>query len=164
MSDLQQLLRTAVHEAGHATVGLVLFPNRIVYASIVPQDELLGAVGHTLEWEEIMAASIDEFIDHQAVVFAGRAAEEAGYNGDYRKSGLQNDETAAYEQFNAYWRSHREFEIDEVDIQNKALERARAILHREHQLFTAIMTRLLIVQSIGPEGLKLLRDKHLTTT
>ena len=158
---IDPLVRTAVHEAGHAVVGLIFFPDDIHYASIEQGEGFLGMVAMSDRWNQMLEDSLERFHEQQAVFLAGRAAEELICR-DYQRAGLLKDEEIAYEAFYGYWRSHRDLGLDEVEVGETALALARRTLEKERALLNAVAVALALKTTIPRERLLFLLEKFGT--
>lgn len=82
--------RVAYHEAGHAAVSALLFPNSIRKATIVPRGDALGYVAQ-IPKEGLLTR--DQLLNHLKVMVAGGVTEKmifgshsAGVSGDFRSA------------------------------------------------------------------------------
>lgn len=70
--DPEELRKVAVHEAGHALVGLVLMPESVLGATVLPQG---ASAGHVNMLNGGPFQSVRDVEDEVTVLLAGRAAE-----------------------------------------------------------------------------------------
>ena len=91
MLDVDERRKTAVHEAGHALVGLVLSPDKVASATVIPQGETRGHM--RMMRRENVTGSVSEVEREVAVAMAGAAAEKLilgelhlGCTDDYEKA------------------------------------------------------------------------------
>lgn len=89
--DTDERRKTAVHEAGHALVGLVLLPDKVASATVIPQGETRGHI--RMMRRENVTGSVSEVEREVAVAMAGGAAEKLilgelhlGCSNDYEKA------------------------------------------------------------------------------
>jgi cell division protease FtsH len=92
--------RTAVHEAGHAVVAIMLTPESLSTASIIPHGQIRGHVRFVRD--ESLGESIDEIENKVIIAVAGSAAEEVILGKRYTSS--QDDLIKARRSiFNLVW-------------------------------------------------------------
>jgi SpoVK/Ycf46/Vps4 family AAA+-type ATPase len=84
------LKQTAYHEAGHAIVSKILFPNKsIEQITIAPRKKSLGFVAY--EFKEDVQHDIDELKNIICVALGGRIAESKQFNNQGINSGASSD-------------------------------------------------------------------------
>ncbi len=84
------LEQTAYHEAGHAIVSKILFPNKpIEQITIAPRKKSLGFVAY--EFKEDVQHDIDELKNMICVALAGRVAESKQFDNQGINSGASSD-------------------------------------------------------------------------
>lgn len=90
--DAEQLRKIAVHEAGHALVALMLSPECIHGASVLPQGESMGHIKFINPENNI--ASISDMENEITILLAGRVAESIVF-GEYSTGSVSDIGKAA---------------------------------------------------------------------
>ncbi len=76
LSEKEKMI-VAYHEAGHALIGMLLLPDQIVNKiTIQPRGQALGVTQFLLTEEQPRFQTQEEYLNHMAMLFGGRAAEE----------------------------------------------------------------------------------------
>lgn len=81
----KELRHVAVHEAGHALVGMLLKPDRICMASIIHQGKILGHV--KMMDDDEMLESVDDALDDICIALGGFVAERVVFGKNYTGAG-----------------------------------------------------------------------------
>jgi cell division protease FtsH len=82
--DMEDLRKVAVHEAGHAIVAMLLTPDNIHGASVLPQGDSNGHISFVRTESNVISI---EDIEHEITVFlAGRVAERMIFNKNFTGS------------------------------------------------------------------------------
>ena len=174
LSDDDEALKVAVHEAGHALVALELLPESLHGASIIPQGESSGHV-EFLQSEKVRL-SLKEKEDEIAVALAGRVAERQilnevflGSENDLQKavmisySLLTKNSTHQYKFVSRALRhfddsdlseqSKYELECKLEEIMDNADKVAEDIITKKRELFDRIVEELLEKQFLSRDEL-----------
>ncbi|MEK7632813.1 MAG: hypothetical protein AAB473_03405 [Patescibacteria group bacterium] len=152
IDDINEISRTIVHEAGHATVGVLLFPDEIVWVSAIPNPSSLGRALTTVTLEMVVRYPTERFIDYLAFLFAGRAAEENRFS-NYKDWMSRHDEQSAHEALHQYRAMHPKLLHNDQDLTTQARQRAHEILVREQSLFHTLTSGLVRYDQFGQEWL-----------
>ena len=81
----QELRHVAVHEAGHALIGMLLKPDRICMASIIHQGKTMGHV-KMMDDDETLE-SVDDVLDDICIALGGFVAERVVFGKNYTGAG-----------------------------------------------------------------------------
>ena len=164
-SDRDLKLRTAQHEAGHATVATVLFPDLVGSVTIVADLSSENPYRRTDGCSELLAG--ERSIEGMIVWAYGGMVADAMFTGERHSEGSLNDfvdigryqlalehrQTAEM----SWWEKHRWRQNQSFDPRDQA----EHLLAREHRLFDAIVRGLIAQNTLSREDLLALRSLHL---
>lgn len=155
MREFNEELQAAVHEAGHATLGVLYFPEAIQFASL-RVDGMRGGVG--LSFDERYVLTRERFKQLQAVILAGRVAEMNKFD-TWDRVGGNNDSLTFHHLHREYCKVDKKFHVGRVRLQYQAIQRARKALITEQYLFERIIVELFLDKRLSRERLLALRDE-----
>lgn len=168
INNIETKRRVAFHEAGHAIISSLLFPNSIRKATIVPRGQALGYVAY-IPKEDIM--SEEELKKQLMIMVAGGVAEKIIFNN--HSNGVADDFKKAkqlIEKMIEDWGmgisllipfSKEEKEKIMKNLYKETIENTKKLMMKNKELLIEVAERLLEEETIDGFEIEKMKEKYI---